>query len=114
LDRTIFSDAYSNALRNKQAGAQMAAAGLQNAMERGITNRFYGPGSQNELLKQEQLAYLQDMRGVAKAQAEFWRNPENYAKYASGIFTPGTTETSAALAAAGITTPTIGTATQTK
>ncbi len=45
LDRLIFTDNYNNALKNKEAGANLAGAGLKNIMGQAQEDRFYGPNS---------------------------------------------------------------------
>lgn len=77
LDRTIFTDAFTNAMRTKQAGAQAMQAGYTNAMERALTNQFYGRGSQNQLLLDEQLALMKENKELAQAQKDYWKNRMN-------------------------------------
>lgn len=61
LDRMIFQDKLNQTMMTKRAGAQLASDALQNAMERNLTNQYYGRGSQSQRLMDLQLedqAYL--------------------------------------------------------
>lgn len=70
LDRMIFADRYNNTLRNKQAGANLAGAGLQNIMGQATNDKLYGPNSK---YAEYMDATTKEKTNAANAQAELMK-----------------------------------------
>lgn len=68
LSRMMFGDAYTQAMMEKQAGAQLANQALQNMAERIDFERYYGPGSQQQKMNEMQLQAMQGYIDAIEAQ----------------------------------------------
>lgn len=68
LSRMMFGDAYTQAMMEKQAGAQLANQALQNMAERIDFERYYGPGSQQQKMNEMQLQAMQGYIDATEAQ----------------------------------------------
>ena len=72
LNRMIFGDKYGESMMNKQAGAQLAHDAISNIQQRGITDRFYGPGSYASQIDQLNLQGAKDTNANTAAMQKYY------------------------------------------
>ena len=72
LNRMIFGDKYNETMQTKMAGAGLTRDAISNIQQRGITDRFYGPGSYSSQIDQLNLQGAKDTNANTAAMQKYY------------------------------------------